>query len=174
MRRIAASVAISLIGALFAAGPASASSLYVVNGNDGSVSQYGVAADGALSPLSPAVVPAGPGHSSGIAITPDGGSAYVTNSASVSQYDIGPGGGLTPKSPASVPTSPGAEGVAVSPDGKSVYVGGDGKQGRRSIRRRPGRDAGAEGAADRARCRRSTLRRGQPGRQERLRGRRGQ
>jgi YVTN family beta-propeller protein len=124
MRRIAASVAISLLGALFAAGPASASGLYAVNLNDGSVSQYGVAADGALSPLSPAVVPAGPGHSVGIAITPDGRSAYVTNlGGSVSQYDIGPGGALTPKSPATVSTPPGAEGVAVSPDGKSVYVG---------------------------------------------------
>ena len=118
---------ISLLGVLSAAGPASASSLYVVNSNDGSVSQYGVAADGSLSPLSPAVVPAGPGHSAGIAVTPDGRSAYVANlSGSVSQYDIGPRGALTPKSPASVSTSPGAEGVAISPDGKSVYVGDSG------------------------------------------------
>src|SRR6476469_3635089 len=109
MRRIAASVAIALLGALLAAGPTSASSLYVVNLNDGSVSQYGVDAGGALSPLSPAVVPAGPGHSVGIAITPDGRSVYVANSASISQYDIGPGGALTPKSPASVSTPPGAE-----------------------------------------------------------------
>ena len=115
------------MGALFAAGAASASSLYVVNLNDGSVSQYEVAADGSLSPLSPAVVPAGPGHSVGIAITPDGRSAYVANlSGSVSQYDVGPGGGLTPKSPASVSTSPGSSGVAISPDGKSVYVGDSG------------------------------------------------
>jgi DNA-binding beta-propeller fold protein YncE len=123
MRRIAASVAIALLGALLAAGPASASSVYVVNLNDGSVSQYGADAAGALSPLSPAVVPAGPGHSIGIAITPDGRSVYVANGASISQYDIGPGGALTAKSPASVSTPPGAEGVAVSPDGKSVYVG---------------------------------------------------
>ena len=127
MRRIAASIAISLLGTLVAAGAASASSLYVVNLNDGSVSEYGVAADGALSPLSPAVVPAGPGHSVGIAITPDGRSAYVANlGGSVSQYEVGPGGALTPKSPASVPTPPGAEGLAISPDGRSVYVGDSG------------------------------------------------
>jgi DNA-binding beta-propeller fold protein YncE len=127
MRRIAASVAISLLGALFPAGPASASSLYLVNLNDGSVSQYGVGAGGALSPLSPAVVPAGPGLSEGIAITPDGRSAYVANlSGSVSQYDIGPGRALTPKNPASVSTPSGATAVAISPDGKSVYVGDKG------------------------------------------------
>jgi DNA-binding beta-propeller fold protein YncE len=122
--RTAISVAIFLLGVLFGAGPVSASSVYVVNLNDGSVSQYGAAADGALSPLSPAVVPAGPGHSIAMALTPDGKSAYVTNNAgSVSQYDVGPGGGLTPKSPASVPTPGGPTGIAISPDGKSVYVG---------------------------------------------------
>ena len=39
-----------------------------------------------------------------MAVSPDGGSVYVTNveSDNVSQYDVGAGGALTPKSPATV------------------------------------------------------------------------
>ena len=123
MRRLAASVAIALLGLALTTGLASASSLYVTNLNDGSVSQYAVGSDGTLSPLSPAVVPAGPGHSVGIAISPDGKSVYVANiGGTISQYDVGPGGVLTPKSPASVPAGPGANGIAISPDGTSLYV----------------------------------------------------
>jgi hypothetical protein len=60
-----------------------------------------------------------------VAITPDGGSAYVTNleADSISQFDIDPGtGALSPKSPATVrvPGHPG--GVGVSPDGRSLYA----------------------------------------------------
>jgi hypothetical protein len=52
-----------------------------------------------------------------VAVSPDGGSAYVTNgnSDSVSQYDIGAGGALSPKSPAAVATGHFPFAVAVSP-----------------------------------------------------------
>ena len=59
-----------------------------------------------------------------MAVSPDGGSVYVTNVGddSVSQYDVGAGGALSPKSPATVAAGDGPYGVAVSPDGGSVYV----------------------------------------------------
>jgi DNA-binding beta-propeller fold protein YncE len=89
----------------------------------GAVSQYDVGPGGALSPKSPATVPAGE-RPIGVAVSPDGRSVYVTNGESdtLSQYSVGPGGGLSPKSPATVPTGPNPAGVAVSPDGGSVYV----------------------------------------------------
>lgn len=123
MWRLALSAGIALLGTVLAAGSAFASNLYVTNLNDGAVSQYAVASDGTLSPLSPAVVPAGPGHSVGVAIGPDGKSVYVANiTGSISQYDVGAGGSLSLKSPASVPAASGANGIAISPDGKSLYV----------------------------------------------------
>ena len=87
------------------------------------VSQFDVGAGGALSPKSPPTVAAGT-FPSGVAVSPDGGSVYVTNggSDSVSQYDVDAGGALSPKNPATVATGDGPFGVAVSPDGGSVYV----------------------------------------------------
>ncbi len=123
--RAALVLGVVAVAAALAAAPANADAagLYVTNLNDGSVSQYVVAADGTVSPLSPPTVAAGPGHSIGIAITPDGTSAYVSNvSGSISQYDVAPGGGLVPKSPPSVPIGSGVYGVAISPDGKSLYA----------------------------------------------------
>ena len=63
-----------------------------------------------------------------VAVSPDGGSVYVTNNGSslgtddsVSQYDVGAGGALAPKSPPRWPRAT-ARRVAVSPDGGSVYA----------------------------------------------------
>jgi 6-phosphogluconolactonase (cycloisomerase 2 family) len=91
------------------------------------VSQYDVGPGGALSPKSPAAVATGDG-ASGVAVSPDGESVYVTNfnGASVSQYNVGAGGGLAPKSPAAVASLGGADAVVVSPDGQSVYVANGG------------------------------------------------
>ncbi len=90
----------------------------------GSVWQYSIdPVTGALSPKTPASV-AAVNSPVGVAVTPDGKSAYVANSGytTVSQYSIDPGtGALSPKTPATVASdSPYA--VAVTPDGKSAYV----------------------------------------------------
>ena len=91
----------------------------------GTVSQYSIApSTGKLSPKSPATVATG-AFPEGVAVSPDGRSAYVTNLTdnAVSQYSIDPStGALSPKAPASVATGTGPKGIAVSPDGKSAYV----------------------------------------------------
>lgn len=89
--------------------------------------QYGIdASSGGLSPKTPATVATGSGPL-GIAVSPDGRSAYVTNyffsDNSVSQYDIDPViGALSPKTRATVAAGVHPFGVAVTPDGKSAYV----------------------------------------------------
>jgi DNA-binding beta-propeller fold protein YncE len=55
-----------------------APSVYVTNYGGGSVSQYDVGPGGALSPKSPATVPAGR-FPERLAVSPDGGSVYVAN-----------------------------------------------------------------------------------------------
>jgi DNA-binding beta-propeller fold protein YncE len=119
---------------VFAAAAAAAGSVYVTNLDDdiaGTVSQYAVGAGGLLSPLRPPTVGTDVGPV-GIAVTPDGHSAYVTNGSSsvsspsrISQYNIDPlTGGLSPKTPPAIADGQGALGVAVTPDGKSAYVAG--------------------------------------------------
>ena len=91
----------------------------------GTVSQYSIdALSGALSPKIPATVAAG-AFPIGVAVTPDGKSAYVTNldGGTVSQYSIDPqSGALSPKIPATVTAGTQPERIAVSPDGKSAYI----------------------------------------------------
>jgi 6-phosphogluconolactonase (cycloisomerase 2 family) len=91
----------------------------------GSVSQYSVGTNGALSPLTPASVNAGV-QSTCVAIHPSGNYLYVGNSggATVSQYLVGSGGLLSPMSPASftVTTTGTVENISVDPSGKFAYV----------------------------------------------------
>jgi DNA-binding beta-propeller fold protein YncE len=105
-------------------------SAYVANSfdgagdNDGTISQYDIAADGSLTPKDPATVPAGDGPL-WIAVSPDGAHAYVVNFAddNVSQYSIdGTTGELTAKTPATVNAGDVPQGIAVSPNGQYVYV----------------------------------------------------
>ncbi len=110
----------------FPAGAQATGSVYTGNSSANDVSQFAILSGGLLSPLSPASIGAGTGAWA-VAVTPDGKSAYVTNSgeSTVSQYDIDPGTGLlSAKTPATVATGagPGHDGLAVSPDGKSAYV----------------------------------------------------
>jgi DNA-binding beta-propeller fold protein YncE len=99
------------------------SSLYVTDVDSGTVFQYDVAANGALSPKGAPTAAAG-ASPHGIAVSPDGSSVYVANldDDTVSEYDVGPGEALTPKSTPTALTGVNPTGVAVSPDGKSVYV----------------------------------------------------
>jgi DNA-binding beta-propeller fold protein YncE len=127
MGRFVASAALAMLAMALTASSAVSSTVYVTNLNDGSVSQYAVGPDGGLSALSPPVIAAGPGHSVGIAISPDARSVYVANiNGSISQFDVGPGGALSPKSPPSVPAGAGTTGIAISPDGKSLYAADSG------------------------------------------------
>jgi len=77
-------------------------SLYVTNSSSdslsGFVSQYDVGPGGALSPKTPAAVAVGP-FPFGVAVSPDGRSAYVASwvPPSVSQYDVGRAGRSLPR-----------------------------------------------------------------------------
>jgi DNA-binding beta-propeller fold protein YncE len=99
-----------------------AGNVYVANVGSANVSQYAIGVGGALVPLNPATVPAGSG-AFGVAVSPDGRSAYVGGDAAISQYDIDPvTGALSPKTPSTVATPVAAGAIAVSPNGKSAYV----------------------------------------------------
>jgi 6-phosphogluconolactonase len=100
-------------------------SVYVTNvGNElgpppgTTLSEYNVnPLTGALSPKVPATVATGTGPR-GIAVTPDGKNAYVTNTGddTVSQYSIDAlTGALSPNNPATVATGSGPTDVAVGP-----------------------------------------------------------
>lgn len=80
------------------------------------IDQYDVAADGTLTPKSPAAVDTGD-FPRGLALTPDGRSLYVADFGSdeVSQYSVGSDGTLSLKSPPTVPAGQGPWGVAVTP-----------------------------------------------------------
>jgi DNA-binding beta-propeller fold protein YncE len=110
-------------------------SAYVVNPFSANISQYAVLAGGGLSPLTPRKVPAAADqldYPQYVALSPDGGSAYVTTfgdaggvngaGGTVLQYDVGPDGHLTRISPFGVAAGDGTFGVAVSPNGKSLYA----------------------------------------------------
>jgi DNA-binding beta-propeller fold protein YncE len=86
---------LTVAATLMAAAPAQAAPFaYVANWGDDTLFQYET---GALSPKSPATVDTFVGPSE-VVVTPDGKSAYVTNSGGrVSQYDVGAGGALKPK-----------------------------------------------------------------------------
>jgi DNA-binding beta-propeller fold protein YncE len=91
-------------------------SAYVTNINGGTVSQYTVAANGALSPKTPATVATGSSPFA-VAVSADGKSAYVANDGgnTVSQFTVAANGTLSPKTPATVATGVGPGGVAVTP-----------------------------------------------------------
>ena len=90
---------------------------------DDGILQYDVAADGRLTPKSPALRPAH-GIPFSIAIHPDGASAYVTDLLRdrVLQYEIAGDGRLEPKDPTAVPAGDFPTGVAVRPNGLTAYA----------------------------------------------------
>jgi DNA-binding beta-propeller fold protein YncE len=96
-------------------------SLYVVNQDSSSVSQFDIGLDGTLTPKAPDSVATGTTPVA-IAVAPDGRHAYVVNQGdrTVSTYDVDGAGALTLASNAA--TGVGAAQVAVSPDGSSAYV----------------------------------------------------
>jgi len=108
---------------------------YVVNPFSANISQYKILAGGGLSPLTPRKVPAAADqldYPQYAAVSPDGGSLYVTTfgdaghvngaGGTVLQYDVGPDGHLTRISPFGVTADNGTYGVVVSPNGKNLYA----------------------------------------------------
>ncbi len=95
-------------------------SAYVANLGDpgspgsGGVTQYTVNADGSLALKRPSTVAAA-GHPTGIAVSADSASVYVTSDGAVLQYTIGAGGKLAPKSVPSVPSGSETRGIALAP-----------------------------------------------------------
>ncbi len=102
---------------------------YVAN-QGGTVSQYKIGLDGALTAMSPATVESVSGEDAFFITTdPSGKYAYVVNytlgstvPGAVSQFTIGPKGALTPMSPASVGSGSQPSCIAVDPSGKYAYV----------------------------------------------------
>jgi 6-phosphogluconolactonase (cycloisomerase 2 family) len=113
--------------------------VYVTNSTPGqaapvtSVGQYLVSAqDGSLSNIGAGAVTAGD-RATGIAVTPDGRFAYVTNynstNSQIYQFSIGSDGSLSPLAVASVASGANPYAIAVDPTGSYVYavnVGADG------------------------------------------------
>ena len=106
---------------------------YVVNANGGgpgTVSQYAIGADGALTPLSVPKVSTGGNNAQLIAVDPTAPYAYVSNVSSntVAQFSIDPAtGALAPLSPATISMGPGPGiyypwSIVVHPSGKWAYV----------------------------------------------------
>ncbi len=96
--------------------------LYVANSGDDTLSQFSIGADGRLTPLAPATVPAGTEPVSiAAAVGPSGGHVYVVKSGaggpavagSVSQFSMGVDGTLMPLSPAAVPADANPVAIAI-------------------------------------------------------------
>lgn len=104
-----------------------ATAAYVVNLGSNTVSQFHVAADGNLSPMTPATVATG-SDPSGMALDPLGRFAYVANDdGTVSQFTIAADGRLSPMFPSAVLAGLNPTSITVSPSGANAYVtNGDG------------------------------------------------
>ena len=107
---------------------------YAVNHNDGSegtISQYTIGPNGALTPMFKPTVPTGGNDTRNIAVDPLGKYIYVSNptSETVSQFTIGADGSLTSMSTPTILVGPLAGGqlyypgsIAVHPSGTWAYV----------------------------------------------------
>ncbi len=95
--------------------------VFISVGN-GNVARFGVAANGTLSPLSPATVPTGMGPNS-IAVSPSGSALFVGNSSdnNISQFAIGAGGSLTSIGTGTVATGMFPVSLAIDPAGRWLY-----------------------------------------------------
>ena len=115
-----------------ATGTTTASSVYVANSGENTISQYTIGSTGALTPKSPATVSSIAGvlnsTPSSVVVDPSGKYAYVANSGTdfISQFTVGSGGGLVPMNPPTVQSSLTAGtapiSVAVDPLGRYVYA----------------------------------------------------
>jgi DNA-binding beta-propeller fold protein YncE len=97
-----------------------ARTVYFTDPWGGEIAQFAVEADGSLTPLDPAAVPAHKPRR--LAMTPSGKDLYATADDGVLQFDVAAGGELSPKQPPIVDAGDEPDSIAVHPDGTSVYV----------------------------------------------------
>jgi DNA-binding beta-propeller fold protein YncE len=106
--------------------------LYLVNQSNGTVAQFDIAADGTLSPMTPASVAAGANPLS-IAVEPSGHYAYVANYGSdnvlsagaITQFRLATNGALQALTPATASAGDHPAALSISPDGRNVYAFSD-------------------------------------------------
>jgi DNA-binding beta-propeller fold protein YncE len=102
---------------------ARAQSVYVGNGGDATISQFGSQTGGLLAPLTPASI-ATEGNPEALASSPNGHNLYAITEAdggAVAQFTIAANGTLQALTPPSVPVSRPTS-IGVSPDGRFAYV----------------------------------------------------
>lgn len=109
-----------VVALAFPALASAARTVYFADPGAGKIAQYAVGADGSLSALDPAAVPADEPHR--LAMTPDGTDLYATADDAVLQFNVAPTGLLTAKLTPRVYAGDEPHSIAVHPDGKSVYV----------------------------------------------------
>ena len=95
--------------------------VYVASPLGNQLFQDGADDFGALTPLAPPTVSAGP-RPFDVAVSADGQSVYAVGIGGVSQYDVGDDGTLSPKLTPTVAAGATPTSVAVSPDNRSAYV----------------------------------------------------
>jgi len=101
------------------------SSVYVTH--IGEIWQYDVDPLGLLTAKAPTTVLVQGDGPYGIALHPNGRSAYAFEGLNhVRQFDVGPEGALAPKTPATVASGNGPWSIAISADGRSAYVANSG------------------------------------------------
>jgi DNA-binding beta-propeller fold protein YncE len=97
-----------------------ARTVYFTDPVGGEIAQFAVGADGVLTPLDPAAVPAHKPRR--LAMTPSGADLYATADDGVLQFDVAADGRLSPKDPSLVYAGDEPHSIAVHPAGTSVYV----------------------------------------------------
>jgi DNA-binding beta-propeller fold protein YncE len=97
-----------------------ARTVYFTDPGAGEIAQFGVGADGGLTPLVPAALPADEPRR--LAMTPSGEDLYATADDGVLQFDVAADGRLSPKQPPAVYAGEEPHSIAVHPGGASVYV----------------------------------------------------
>jgi DNA-binding beta-propeller fold protein YncE len=113
-------LAACLAALAFPSAASAARTVYFADPGADEIAQLAVGADGSLSALDPAAVPAEEPRR--LAMTPAGTRLYVTAEDGVLQYDVAADGRLSAKQPRRVYAGEEPHSIAVHPEGSSVYV----------------------------------------------------
>jgi DNA-binding beta-propeller fold protein YncE len=96
-------------------------SAYVTGHRNGRVHQFDVGDGGRLAPKDPGAVHAGEGPT-GLALAPDGHTAYVLVAGGIAVFDMGGDGRLTRRAGGVPVSSSRLQDIALTPDGRNLYV----------------------------------------------------